>query len=135
MPILYLVGGLVVSAALVGFILDATTPLNERLHDRRDRLPAPVGRLYEGAHRGNMKGSGVCRCTILAIEGNILTVEDTRDATTTLTVVVPTTGRRATTTDLSVGDVIFIAGEEEGGIIEAFGIRKEDDQSKRPFMR
>ena len=85
--------------------------------------------MYEGV-RPPPPGSGICRCTILAIEGNVLTVEDTRPigdsgATTTLTVVLPLDSRRATTTDLAVGDVVFIAGEEKDGVIEAFGVKKD----------
>ncbi len=137
-PLLYLIGGLIVGAGLIGFALDRATPFNDRLHEGRGRLPGPMRGFYDGAKRPH-KGSGICRCTILAIQGNTLIVEDTRPleeggATTTLTVVIPPDTRRATTTDLSVGDIVFIAGEEEGGVIEAFGIKSEGERRPGPRL-
>ena len=131
-PILYLVGALILAAFTFGFALDRGTPLNDRLHEGRDRLPPPLGRFYEGAHKGPMKGSGICRCTILAIEGNVLTVEDTREATSTLKVILPSDDRHATSTGLKVGDVVLIAGEEDDGVIRAFGVKKERTDMRFP---
>ncbi len=136
-PLLYLLAGLIVGAGLIGFALDRATPFNDRMHDGRGRLPPPMRMMYDRAHRGPPPGSGVCRCTILAIDGNTLTVEDTRavaegKATTTLTVVIPPDTRRATTTGLSVGDIVFIAGEEKDGIIQAFGVKKEGEGKRGP---
>lgn len=139
-PVLYLLGGLMGAALLAGFTLAATTPLNERLHERRGDLPPPMRALYDGARRPPPEGSGFCRCIILAIDGSTLTVEDMRPlpgggSTTTLTVILPEDDRRATTTGLAVGDVVFIAGEEEDGIIQAFGVRKEGDRGPRGFFK
>jgi len=127
-PVLYVVGALIAFAAIFGIVMDRATPLNDMLHERREKLPPGARGMYEGV-RPPPKGSGICRCKILSIEGNVLQVEDIRPdggATTTLTVVLPIDSRRATTTGLSVGDVVFIAGEEEGGVIEAFGVKKAD---------
>jgi hypothetical protein len=126
-PVIYLAAGILLSAAAVAIILDRATPLNDRLYDRHSRLPHPLDEFYEFAHRPPGSGSGVCRCTIVAIVGNILTVEGRRgtDATSTLRVVVPQDNSRATTTGLSVGDTVFIAGEEDDGVIHAFGIQRD----------
>jgi len=123
-PMLYAISGLVAGAFAWGLLLDRGTPLNEFLMVRTRHLPSPIGEMYEHAMRPLPPGSGICRCTILEIDGNILTVEDTRDATSTLRVILPDADDRATTTDLEVGDLIFIAGEEHEGIIEAFGVRR-----------
>jgi hypothetical protein len=135
-PLLYLIGGLVVGAGMIGFALDRATPFNDRMHEGRGRLPGPMRGMYDGAHRPGARGDGICRCTILAIEGNKLTVEDTRfkvgEATSTLTVLLPIDDRRATTTGLSVGDIVFIAGEEKDGIIQAFGVKKEGERKRGP---
>jgi hypothetical protein len=104
------------------------TPFNDSLFEGREHLPSPFRGLYEGAHHQLPPGSGICRCTILSIDGNKLTVEDTRDATTTLTVVLPADDGRATTTGLKIGDTVFIAGHEEDGVFEAFGLRKVRNQ-------
>ena len=124
-PMLYLFGTLLCLALAAGFILDRVTPFNERMHTGRAHLPPPLAGLYEGQRKKPLRGSGICRCEILAIDGAIITVLDTREATSTLTVVVPPDNRRATTSGLSVGDVVFIAGEEKNGIVHAFGIKKE----------
>ena len=52
-------------------------------------------------------------------------VADPRSGTTTpLTVVFPLHDDRATTTGLKVGDRVFLAGDKEGGVIRAFGVRR-----------
>jgi hypothetical protein len=35
-------------------------------------------------------------------------------------------------TGLSVGDIVFIAGEEKDGIIQAFGVKKEGERKRGP---
>jgi len=122
-PVLYLLAALMAGALALGLALDRATPVNDRLREGRDRLPPPVRMLYD--ERGPGVGSGICRCEILAIEDGVLTVEDTREGTSTLRVVLPLNDRRATTSGLSVGDIVFIAGKEEGGILRAFGVRKD----------
>lgn len=140
-PILYFLAGLVLFAGMLGFALDHGTPLNERLHERRGDLPRPMRGFYEGAHKPPPRGEGICRCTILAIEGNMLILEDTRltaqagDATTTVRVILPADDHRATTTGLKIGDAVFVAGKEKDGVIQAFGVRKEDESRHPPVPR
>lgn len=124
LPALYVLGGLIGLTLLAGAALEGRTPLNERLDEMRERgLPPPIGGMYRGARMMPPPGSGVCRCTILAIDGNVLVVQDTRRSTTTLRVLLPLNDLRATTTGLKVGDRIFIAGEEIEGTLHAFGVR------------
>jgi len=123
-PILHLLAVLLVASLAFGFVLDRAQ-FNEALQERREHLPPPMRGFYDDAHRPHPRGSGICRCTILAIEGNVITVEDIRNATTTLEIILPMDDRRATTTGLRVGDIVFIAGREDDGVIEAFGVRKE----------
>lgn len=132
-PILYVVMALVAGAGLVGFALDRTTPFNDRMHEKRMHLPPGPRGLYDGV-RPPPRGSGICRCRIISIDGNVMQVEDLRPggATSTLTVMLPLDSRRATSTGLSVGDIVFIAGEEQDGIIEAFGVRKGSQRGQRP---
>jgi hypothetical protein len=120
-PVLYLILTLLAAAALFGLLL-ASTPLNDDLMARTDRLPAPLGSVYRHADDQLPPGSGICRCTILAIEGNVLLVQDLRQASTTLRIVLPDDDDRATTTNLHVGDTVLIAGDEDDGVIRAFGV-------------
>lgn len=123
-PILYFLLGLLCLTAVAGFVLDRGTPFNDRLYQMRGRgLPPPLGGFYDQANRPPPPGSGVCRCTITAISGNVLTVQDTRSAST-LTVILPANDPRATTTSLQVGDMVLVAGDEKDGVVNAFGVRK-----------
>ncbi len=121
-PVLYGLAGLLFAAALLGFVLDKTT-INERL-ERSGRLPTVAAQFFERVHRPLPPGSGICRCTILSVDGNTLTVAEGRGTTRTLQVMVRSDARYATTTGLAVGDIVFIAGVERDGVIQAFGIRK-----------
>jgi len=129
-PALYLLGGLLAGTLLAGFALDRGTYFNDRMLERSRHLPPGLGHFYEGARRPPPPGGGLCRCTILAIEGSTLTVEDTRNGTTTLVVLLPNNDPYATTTALQVGDTILIAGKEENGVIRAFGVRKLSSEGR-----
>lgn len=123
-PMLYLLVLLIALSALFGYMLDQVR-LNDFLERSRHFAP-PVGAFYDGARRPPPKGSGICRCTIIDIVGDTLIVEDTREkSTSTMTVILPANNTYATSTSLKVGDVIYIAGDEKEGVINAFGIRKE----------
>lgn len=132
-PMVYLVGALLVLTFATGFALDRGTYLNELLMDRDEHqgLPGPFGGLYHHARRA--PHDGICRCVITAIEGPMLTVADFREgATTTYSVLLPENDHHATTTGLSVGDIVFVAGERDAsGVIHAFGVRKESDRGFR----
>ena len=124
-PVLYLIAGLLVFSVAFGFALDSTR-INENLMENHEYLPRPFGDFYGGARHRPERGSGICECTILSISGDTLTVRDTRVASSTLTVALPQSDDHATTTGLQIGDTIFIAGDEEDGVIHAFGVRKEE---------
>lgn len=130
-PVLYLLGVLLAATVFAGFALDRGTNVNDQLLEHSRRLPPTLGHFYEGARRSPPPGDGFCRCTILAIEGNKLTVEDTRSGTTTLVILLPANNPRATTTALKVGDTVLIAGAEEDGVIRAFGVRKLPPNKER----
>lgn len=133
LPVLYLVCGIVGASAVLGFALDRGTPLNDRLLRGADeqRLPGPIGDFYGKARRPPPIGEGACHCTITAIIGNTLVVQDTR-GTTTLTVLLPVNDPRATTSMLVVGDTVLIVGDREGEAIRAFGVRKLDARMPPP---
>jgi hypothetical protein len=134
-PILYLLAGLIVSVLVFGFIIDRSSDINDRFLRGADehRLPPPFGGIYSGARHMPARGSGICVCTIRAIEGNILTVEDTRSSTT-LRIILPPDDPHATTSSLIVGGRVFIAGDEDDGVIRAFGVRSiyENNEIKPP---
>ncbi len=133
LPIVYLVGAILALTVLAGLVIDKATPFNDRLMDRAGerRLPPPLNDLYSGARRG--PHDGICRCTVTAIQGNTLTVEDYRGgATTTFSVILPENDTRATTTDIAVGDVVMVAGDRNGNEIRAFGVRKATERAGYP---
>lgn len=124
-PVLYLLAGLIVVTAACALFIDRGTNVNDRLLHRADRHELPFFDVVFEQARRPMPGSGVCVCTITAIEGNTLKVADPRSGSTTdLTVLLPQDDPRATTTSLQVGDTVMIAGDVDQGVIRAFGVRK-----------
>ncbi len=128
LPISFVLMGLLAAVIVGGALLDRAG-LNDRLLDRfdRDELHGPLGDLYGSARILPPPGQGVCQCVITAIDGNMLHVQDLRSAAM-LTVIIPSNDPHATTSGLSVGDVVFVAGDGDGDeddlVIKAFGIRK-----------
>jgi hypothetical protein len=135
MPALYLLLALLGLTGVAAAALDRGTPLNDRLYEHRFDARLPGAEIYDFARRPPPPGSGVCRCTILSIEGDTMTVQDTRGATSTLTIKLPMDDPRATSTFLEVGDTILIAGQEKDGVIQAFGVRKIPDGEFRINIR
>lgn len=125
-PILFMLLWLLAFTLAVGFVLDRGTGLNDELLRRADehQLLPPFDNVYGGARHALERGSGICRCTVISIDGSTIVVQDTRDATGTLTVLLPDDDPRATSTGLSAGDTVFIAGDEDDGVIRVFGVRK-----------
>jgi hypothetical protein len=128
MPIVYVIAGLILVTGATAFVIDRTG-LNERLLRLSDEggLPGPIGGLYGSARHLPPPRQGICRCVVTSINGNMLTVTDTRGSTT-LKVLLPPGEAYATTSGFSVGDVVFIAGDGDRDgddvIIRAFGVRK-----------
>ncbi|MEK7530798.1 MAG: hypothetical protein AAB573_02925 [Patescibacteria group bacterium] len=117
-PALYLGAGLFALILVSGVLIDRGSTLNDHFIQSDEwHRPPP--------------GSGICRCTIVAIDGTMLVLEEARrGATTSITVVLPLDNPRATTTGLSVGDVVMVLGDDAGGVIRAFGVRKVSPHKK-----
>ncbi len=128
LPILYVLGGILLVTFATGFALDRGTRFNDRIMVRAEgehRLPPFFKELYGGARRA--PHDGICRCTITEIGVGRLVVEDHhRNATTTLTIILPANDARATSSNLQIGDVVFVAGDREGDVIRAFGVHKAE---------
>jgi hypothetical protein len=125
-PLIYLLLGIALLTFGAGFVIDRTTGINEHFLRQADAggLPGPIGDFYGHARSMPGPGQGVCRCTILYINGHMLGVSDIRQPSTTFTIMLPQDDERATTSGLQAGDTIFIAGEKVPDGIRAFGIRK-----------
>ncbi len=124
LPVLYIVAAVILGAGVLGFILDRATTVNDRLFEGRERLPPPLHQLYDGA-RHLPPEQGVCRCEILSVKENVLVAKDTHNTARILTIVLPHASQYATTSGLHAGDIVFVAGREKDGLIEAFGVRRE----------
>lgn len=136
LPMLYLLGAIIALTFVAGLAIDRGTPFNDRMLVRAGGpgLPPPIGMMYRGSERP--AHDGVCRCVITAISRNILTVEthERGASTSTLTIVLPENDPRATTTNLSVGDMVFVAGDREGDTIRAFGVHKFEPGTRKKFI-
>lgn len=127
-PVLFLLAGLILFTGIFAVVLDRGTSVNDHFLREADKhhLPPPVGAFYINARRLPPQGSGVCReCIVISINGNTLRVQDARNASSSFfTIMLPKDDPRATTSNIKIGDVLFIAGDREGGTIRAFGIRQ-----------
>ncbi|MDB5224507.1 MAG: hypothetical protein JWO43_129 [Candidatus Adlerbacteria bacterium] len=133
-PLLYMLAGLLVLTVGLGLFVDKVTPLNDLLEVQAHggHLPPGVGNFFDHARRPPRPEEGVCRCTVVSIAGNTIVAEDHNFGTTTLvTIVLPPNEAQATTSGLRVGDNIFVVGDEDGGVIHAFGVRRDDIGNKR----
>ncbi len=123
-PVLYLLAGLLLVALPLGLVLDRATSFNDRVLSRADhhRLHGAIGNFYQGARHAPPPGRGNCRCTIVSIGTSTLGADDIDpDKTTHLTLVLPP---GYSSSSFAVGDVVFVAGDRIGDIIEAFDISR-----------
>ncbi len=122
-PVIYSLVGLLSVIVVLGFTLDRETQFNYQLAARTHSWPEPINTFRRIVRQPPLLGNGICLCTIVAINGNILEVADARSGTTTLTIVLPLNNPYATTSNLQLGDLVYIAGEEDEDGIEAFGVQ------------
>lgn len=124
-PILYLLLGLLAVAIAAGLALDRGTSFNDDLLQHADHgdLPAPFGELYEHVRAPAPHEHGIYRGTITAIGTSTMTMaHDDLDRDTdesSYTVVFPD---GYATSSLSVGERVYVAGDEEDHVIRAFGV-------------
>ncbi len=111
-PALYLGGAIVLLTLLVGFTFDRGTRVNDRVFVRAVHHPIPPR-------------EGICKCTVIDVDGNKMIVIDNRFGTTTrFSVILPFDVPYATTSRIQKGDVVFIAGDLRDDVIHAFGVKK-----------
>lgn len=125
-PLLYLLIALVIGGVAVGLLFDRET----RFHDDRfeeaeaGELFGPLESFYEMAHSRAPEEHGVYRGFVLEVreESFVLTHDDhdNDEDDGTWTVSPPMNYDIKT---LKVGDRVYVAGEREGGEIEAYGVR------------
>jgi hypothetical protein len=130
-PIVYLLLGVLAVTISLSVLVDRGTRLHEKLLRQADGRMLPVfGNFYEEVRRPHR--GGICRCIITAIEGNTLTVVDDhpRGTSTPMKIVLPPS---EATSSLKIGDRLFIAGDELGGELRAFGLRPFPPPPSRDF--
>jgi hypothetical protein len=123
-PLLYIFGALVAMATLFGITLERHTPMNAFIMHTvdRDDMPEPV-RLFGRSHIPPPPREGTCHCEVLSVTDATHFV--VRDAFTGEEFVAAVTDEtHATTTNLKVGDKVFLAGEMEDGVFEIFGLKR-----------
>jgi hypothetical protein len=75
--------------------------------------------MYRDAHAPRRERSGLCYCTVIAKTGTTLLLQDIRGGSSTaIQVSIPADS------DIEVGDTVFVAGDEAGGVISPFGMRR-----------
>ncbi len=120
-PTVYLLGGIVVSVLIVSFVVDRTTAFHKTLLKRADKNALPVfGGMYEDVRRQPLSHKEVCRCEIVSLNENILTVRDDREVEGLLRTFV--LSQNTATSSLKIGDTVLVMGEGEEGHMTMVGI-------------
>lgn len=126
MPLLYIFSAIVFGAVFFGFMLERHTPMNMMLDGgmRGQHAPLHVGGMWTRMHTPPPSGEGVCRCEVVTIEdGGHFTARDVFSGLIYRVAVQQSTSY-ATTTGLAVGDRVYLAGEVEGDVFTAFGLKR-----------
>lgn len=124
--VLYVAALLLLAALLAGAVLERGTSLNAFLLDDadHDRLPAPIGNLYEGIHDGPPHELGVYRGIVDVVATSSFTMShddfDHDGDDGTLTVWLP---EGFDDSQLSVGDRVYVAGTRTSEGVAAYGVR------------
>lgn len=133
-PVLYMLLALLAVTISAGLFIDRATHFNDELlrRDERHELPPGFGGFYRHARRPVPPGSGMCKCVITAMDGNVLTAENIGgEVTSTLRIILPLNNPGLSL--LKVGDIVIVAGDISSGTIRAFGIRKLPTLERTPF--
>ena len=125
-PILLALIGIFVIMGAAGTVIDLATPVNDFLYRGDSRfVPSQVRDIYRNTRSSPRPVGDTCLCVITAIGTSTLIAENAvLGSTTQFIVMVPSHDSHATTSSLSVGDTVMVAGDREGNTIQAFGIRK-----------
>ncbi len=128
-PLLYVFGALLFFAVMTGVIIERHTPMNT-LIDREMRGPGMhhgMGGMWNRMHMPPPPGEGVCRCEVVSVEDvEHFTARDVFSGEL-YRVAVRRGALYATTTGLTVGDFVYLAGDVEGGTLTAFGLKKDSE--------
>jgi hypothetical protein len=133
-PVAYLGVALLCIVVSLGFLVEeASEPMNRSFMIRVDdgRLPRPLPMFTDGIRTRPVRERSLCTCEIIEVrEGGSLTARDIRTGDV-LTFIVQPGASRATTTGLTQGDIVFIAGSfdgdgDEDDRVTAFGIKHID---------
>ncbi len=131
-PMVYTAGILLILIILCGMFLEqASTPVNQNIMMRVDegRLPQPLPHLMDGARTKPPYARPLCKCEVLEVRGDgVLIARDVRTGRS-LTFVFAPSDRYATTTGITPGDIVFVAGNfdgdgDEDDIVRVFGLKR-----------
>lgn len=131
MPVLYILGFTLLFSVGAGLALDRETRFNDRMFMRAEHkeLPAPFGSVYTQARRLPAPEDGICKCKIVAIGDEMLTVMDTKFGAKRV-FLVPVPENEET---LVVGDEIFIVGDQIGGVFKPLNVHRVPERQRMFF--
>ena len=124
-PLLYLLFVILVIILSASSVIDTDRVSDTVLRGAHDIELPIVGDFYDRGRRPPPPGSGVCPCVVLAINGNILTMQENipNELPKQVTVILPPD---VATSSIHVGQSLFIAGTFDQGVLHAFGTRPMD---------
>jgi len=124
-PLLYLLFVILVIILSASSVIDTDRVSDSILRGAHDIDLPIIGDFYDRGRRPPPPGSGACPCVVLAVNGNILTMQENipNGLPEQVTVVLPP---GAATSSIHVGDKLFIVGTFNNGTLNAFGVHPMD---------
>jgi hypothetical protein len=123
-PVLYISLILLIIVISLATLIDYNRFDDFFLQQARDNHIPVIGSFYDQGRRPPSPETGVCRCVVLGIQGNVLTMrEDSPFGSTTVIAIVP---QNIATSSLRVGEKLFLLGAFRNGNIYITDIRSLD---------
>lgn len=132
--VLYMLLALIVIVGSFSVVIEREGHFHEGLfeHSRREGLPPPFQNFYEGAPKPPPHDLGVYRGIVVSRDEDTFVIThddfDHDEDDGTWTVLIP---EAFDETSIEIGDRFFVAGDEEEGIIRAYGIKELEFKGKR----
>jgi hypothetical protein len=114
-PVLYISLAILIIVISLAALIDYNRFDDFFLQQARDNHIPVIGNFYDQGRRPPSPETGACRCVVLGIQGNILTMrEDSSFGSTTVIAIVP---QNIATSSLYIGEKLFLLGAFKNGNI------------------
>ena len=124
-PSLYVIVAVVVFILVAGYSLEHADSSHHLVPGTDSQGRVQRGGFLNGVRQAPRVEQGVCRCTVVSVSGNELSVvDDDATASGPFTVVIPEGNPHVDIEGLMPGEQIFVAGDIRNGVLYVFGLHR-----------